>query len=84
MAFALDIVAHELAHAVAAQTTRFVYSEEAGALDESFADIFSVFISNKERITSWEIGEGVYTPYHPGDALRDLSDPPRFGQPDQH
>jgi len=82
MAFALDIVAHELTHAIAAHTARFVYSEEAGALDESFADIFSIFISNKERITSWEIGEGVYTPYHAGDALRDLSDPPRFGQPD--
>lgn len=82
MAFALDIVAHELAHAVAAQAARFVYSEEAGALDESFADIFSVFISNKERITNWEIGEGVYTPFHPGDALRDISDPSRYGQPD--
>jgi Zn-dependent metalloprotease/subtilisin-like proprotein convertase family protein len=82
MAFALDIVAHELTHAVAAQTARFVYSEEAGALDESFADVFSVFISNKERIMNWEIGEGVYTPFHPGDALRDLSNPPRFGQPD--
>jgi hypothetical protein len=45
--------------------------------------IFSLFfISNKERITSWEIGEGVYHPYHAGDALRDLSGPPRFGQPD--
>ncbi|MGB9939431.1 M4 family metallopeptidase [Methanosarcina sp.] len=82
MAFALDIVAHELTHAVAAHTARFVYSEEAGALDESFADVFAILISNGEKITSWEIGEGVYTPYHEGDALRDLSDPPRFGQPD--
>lgn len=82
MAFALDIVAHELTHAVAAQTARFVYSEEAGALDESFADVFAIFISNEEKITNWEIGEGVYTPFHPGDALRDLSDPSRFGQPD--
>jgi len=82
MVFALDIVAHELTHAVAAQTARFVYSEEAGALDESFADVFAVFISNAEKITNWEIGEGVYTPFHPGDALRDVSDPPRFGQPD--
>ncbi|KKG16077.1 hypothetical protein EO98_08335 [Methanosarcina sp. 2.H.T.1A.6] len=82
MAFALDIVAHELTHAVAAQTARFVYSEEAGALDESFADVFAVFISNGEKITNWEIGEGVYTPFHAGDALRDVSDPTRFGQPD--
>ncbi len=36
----------------------------------------------KVRSTNWEIGEGVYTPFHAGDALRDLSDPPRFGQPD--
>lgn len=82
MAFALDIVAHELTHAIAAHTARFVYSKESGALDESFADVFAILISNGERITSWQIGEGVYTPYHEGDALRDLSDPPRFGQPD--
>lgn len=82
MAFALDIVAHELTHAIAAHTARFVYSEEAGALDESFADVFAILISNGEKITNWQIGEGVYTPYHEGNALRDLSDPPRFGQPD--
>ncbi len=82
MAFALDIVAHELTHAVSAQTARFVYSEEAGALDESFADVFAIFISKEGEIENWEIGEGVYTPFHEGDALRDLSDPPRFGQPD--
>ncbi|MDD3246412.1 MAG: M4 family metallopeptidase [Methanosarcina sp.] len=82
MAFALDIVAHELTHAVTAQTAKFVYCEEAGAIDESFADVFAVFISNEEKITNWEIGEGVYTPFHEGDALRDLSDPPRFWQPD--
>ncbi len=82
MAFALDIVAHELTHAIAAQTARFVYSEESGALDESFADVFAILISKGEKITSWDIGEGVYTPYHEGDALRDLSAPPRFGQPD--
>ena len=82
MAFALDIVAHELTHAIAAHTARFVYSEQAGALDESFADVFAILISNGKGITNWEIAEGVYTPHHEGDALRDLSDPPRFGQPD--
>lgn len=82
MAFALDIVAHELTHAVSSRTARFVYTEEAGALDESFADVFAIFISKEGEIKNWEIGEWVYTPYHEGDALRDLSDPPRFGQPD--
>ncbi|MCQ1534790.1 hypothetical protein FTO70_03600 [Methanosarcina sp. KYL-1] len=82
LAFALDIVAHELTHAIAAHTAKFVYSEEAGALDESFADVFAVLISNREEITNWQIGEGVYTPHHAGDALRALSDPPKYGQPD--
>ncbi len=82
LAFALDIVAHEMTHALAAYTAKFVYSEEAGALDESFADVFAVLISNRGKIEEWEIGEGVYTPFHEGDALRDLSDPPKYGQID--
>ncbi len=82
LAFALDIVAHELTHALAAYTAKFVYSEEAGALDESFADVFAILISNRGKIEEWEIGEGVYTPFHEGDALRDLSDPPKYGQID--
>lgn len=82
LAFALDLVAHEMTHALCSLTARFVYTEEAGALDESFADVFAVFISNRETITDWQMGEGVYTPYHEGDALRDLSSPEKYGQPD--
>jgi Zn-dependent metalloprotease/subtilisin-like proprotein convertase family protein len=82
LSFALDIVAHELTHAVNSNTARFVYAEEAGALDESFADFFAVMISNDDPITDWEMGEGVYTPYRPGDAIRDLSNPTKYGQPD--
>jgi subtilisin-like proprotein convertase family protein len=82
LALALDIVGHELTHAVSARTARFVYAEEAGALDESFADFFGVMVSNEDEISDWEMGEGVYTPFRSGDALRDLSDPARYGQPD--
>ena len=82
LALALDIVGHELTHAVTSRTARFLYAEEAGALDESFADFFGVMISNDEPITDWQMGEGVFTPYQSGDALRDLADPPRYGQPD--
>ncbi|MHC1754042.1 MAG: M4 family metallopeptidase [Methanosarcina sp.] len=82
LAFVLDIVAHEFTHAVSSHTARFVYSEEAGALDESFADVFAVLISNGDPIMDWEIGEGVYTPNYTGDALRDLSTPSKYGQPD--
>ena len=82
LALALDIVAHEFTHAVSSHTARFVYSEEAGALDESFADIFAILISNGDPVRDWEMGEVVYTPNVAKDALRDLSDPSKYGQPD--
>lgn len=79
---ATDIVAHELTHAVTSSTARFVYAEEAGALDESFADFFAIMVTNGDPVTDWRLGEHVYTPGRPGDALRDVADPPGFGQPD--
>lgn len=82
LALALDVVGHELTHAVSSRTARFVYAEEAGALDESFADFFGVMVSNEAEITDWKMGEGVYTPFRSGDALRDLSAPGKYGQPD--
>lgn len=82
LALALDVVGHELTHAVSSRTARFVYAEEAGALDESFADFFGVMVSNDDEIIDWKMGEGVYTPFRSGDALRDLSAPSDYGQPD--
>jgi len=82
LSLALDVVGHELTHAVTSRTARFVYAEEAGALDESFADVFGVMVSNDDEIVDWEMGEGVYTPYRSGDALRDLADPAKYDQPD--
>ena len=79
---ALDIVAHELTHAVTSQTARFIYAEESGALDESFADFFAIMATNSDVISDWRLGEHVYTPGRPGDALRDISTPPAFRQPD--
>jgi Zn-dependent metalloprotease len=79
---ALDVVAHELTHAVTSSTARFVYVNEAGALDEAFADFFGVMASNSDPVTDWKMGEHVFTPGRPGDALRDMSDPPQGNQPD--
>lgn len=82
LAYALDIVGHEFTHAITSCTARFVYAEESGALDEAFADFFGVMIANDGEIVDWQMGEGVYTPYRSGDALRDLANPARFGLPD--
>ncbi|HEX6291399.1 MAG TPA: M4 family metallopeptidase [Herpetosiphonaceae bacterium] len=77
LAHSLDVVAHELAHGVTERTARLYYSQQPGALNESFSDIFGILIDP----ANWEIGETVYTPEIPGDALRSAADPTRYGDP---
>ena len=75
----LDVVAHELTHGVTQHTAGLVYSYQTGALNESYSDVLGELA---EPNPDWQIGESVYTPHIPGDALRSLSDPPLYGQPD--
>lgn len=72
----LDVVAHELAHAVTQETSDLFYEGQSGALNESYSDVFAVFVSP----SNWQIGESAYTPGIPGDALRNLQDPTLGGQ----
>lgn len=74
----LDVVAHELTHAVTQYTADLVYSYESGALNESYSDVFGAMVDRND----WLLGEDVYTPHTPGDALRSLSSPTTYGQPD--
>lgn len=87
---ALDIVAHELTHAVTQHvvpgglgqqrrggTVRLV--GEAGALNESFSDVFASMVKQWHaqedvRAADWLIGEGVLAP-ELGRAVRSLKDP---------
>lgn len=78
----IDVVAHEMFHGVTDHTSRLEYAFQSGALNESYSDIFGTFVANsgKEdpRTWDWLLGENLL----PGDRpFRDLSDPPRFGQP---
>ncbi len=71
----LDIVAHEWTHGVTEHTAGFTYSDESGALDEAFGDIFGVVVEADtfgESADIWTIGEEVSLT---GDPVRDLSDP---------
>lgn len=77
---ALDVVAHELTHAVTEKTADLVYQNESGALNESMSDIFGAMIDNED----WLMGEDVYTPGVDGDALRSLADPTENGDPDHY
>ncbi|MFL5800205.1 MAG: M4 family metallopeptidase, partial [Roseiflexaceae bacterium] len=69
----LDVVAHEFTHGVTHNFADLIYENQAGALNESFSDIFGYFVDSDD----WTMGEDM-----PGGALRDLSNPPAFGQPD--
>ncbi|MCW2927920.1 MAG: peptidase family protein [Thermoleophilia bacterium] len=65
---AADVVAHEFFHGVIDAEVQLRYVGQEGALHESFADVLASGIDG-----NWQIGEDVYTPGVPGDALRDLS-----------
>jgi len=88
-----DIVGHEFTHAVDASEAELTYSNQSGALDESFADIFGFMLDRDDP----QLGEGTTLagPQTGGvggcqvdgggvpiQALRDLSNPPCYGQPD--
>ena len=77
----LDVVAHEMFHGVTDHTSRLEYQTQAGALNESYSDIFGSIISNFPRTIAkwtWEIGVGFDGP---GTALRNMSDPTLQDQP---
>ncbi|WP_100332553.1 M4 family metallopeptidase [Bacillus xiapuensis] len=75
---ALDVVAHELTHAVTDYSADLVYENQPGALNESFSDVFGYFLDPED----WLMGEDVYTPNVSGDALRSMSHPNLYNQPD--
>lgn len=76
----LDIVAHELTHAVTSSTANLIYQYESGALNESVSDVFAAMVDRND----WTVGELSYTPGTSGDALRSLSNPPAGDQPDHY
>jgi bacillolysin len=78
LSLALDVVGHELSHAVTDRESQLVYQGQSGALNESLSDIFGVLMDDPD----WMVGEDVYTPGTAGDALRYMDNPPLGNQPD--
>lgn len=77
----LDIVGHEMFHGVTDHTSRLEYQTQAGALNESFSDIFGTIIGNWGKplhAWTWELGKGFGGP---GVALRNMRDPTLHDQP---
>jgi len=75
----LDIVGHELTHAVVSRSAKLIYQGESGALNESFADIFGHNIEMLGKGANWLMGEECFTPNSAGDNLRDMSNPNNSG-----
>ena len=91
----LDVCAHEFAHAVTENTADLIYQGESGALNESFSDIFGVFVefasqgdgrgSYPDRVAGqadWLLAEDCT--YPTATALRDLRNPARYDQPSRY
>ncbi|MEY8350289.1 M4 family metallopeptidase [Bacillus cereus] len=82
---ALDVIGHELTHAVTEYSSNLIYQNESGALNEAFSDVFGTLVEYYDnRNPDWEVGEDVYTPGKSGDALRSMSDPTKYGDPDHY
>ncbi|GEM_PF-1104872 len=73
-----DLVAHEFTHAVIQSTANLGGRWQSGALAESLADLFAALVDDDD----WLIGEDLLPGLRDSqDALRDLADPARLGQP---
>lgn len=76
----VDVLGHELTHAVTERTAALTYSGQSGALNESISDVFGSCV--KQRLlgqsaeqADWLIGEGLFLPGVQGRALRDMARP---------
>ena len=60
---ALDVVGHELTHAVIQYSANLIYQNQPGALNESFADIFGEMIEARTAgRPDWLVGQQLGTP----------------------
>jgi bacillolysin len=74
----IDVAGHEMTHGVVQSTANLEYQGEAGAINESMADVFGSMI---DPDGDWLMGEDVVrTSAYPTGALRSLSDPHNGGQ----
>jgi vibriolysin len=80
---ALDIVAHELTHAVTENESGLIYQNESGAINEALSDIFGAsteaWMDGFVSADTWKLGEDTWTPGISGDALRYMNNPTQDG-----
>ena len=77
---AVDVIGHELTHGVTQYTSNLNYSNQPGALNESFSDVFGSLVKQRQKNQTasdadWLIGEGLFTARVKGVALRSMKQP---------
>lgn len=76
----LDIVGHEFTHAVVDHSADLISSNQSGAINESFADIFGEMVEHHALGSNdWLCGADVFT-----DGLRSMSNPKSKQHPDTY
>ena len=84
----LDIIAHELGHAITDFSSRLIYEGESGALNEAFSDLIGAgtefFMAESGRHSpeqaDYLMGEDILRP----GGIRSLSNPLSLGDPDHY
>ena len=76
----IDVLGHELSHAVTQYTADLTYQGQSGALNESISDVFGACIKQRHlgqdaESADWLVGEGIFAPGINGKALRSMSEP---------
>lgn len=76
----VDVLAHELTHAVTQHAANLSYEGQSGALNESVSDVFGSclkqwLLGQSVEEADWLIGEGIFTPSVNGRALRSMKEP---------
>lgn len=76
----IDVIGHELTHGVTQYEAALEYEGQAGALNESFSDVFGSLVKQyalkqKAEKADWLIGSGLFTRKVKGVALRSMKEP---------
>lgn len=76
----LDVVAHELTHAITQYTAGLRYSRQSGGLNESISDVFAALVeqwhfNQTAADADWLTGQNLFPVAIKGSALRDIANP---------